>query len=90
MQRLTSPEQELKSETEKESVIKVARLPILKAENTSSAAIGSLRNFTNVRDLDPGFDKGYYSRKKSEATAAKAAQLFEEAISDLGDDLIER
>jgi len=48
MQRLTSPVEVIEPETEKESVIKIARLPILKAENTSSAAIGSLRNFTNV------------------------------------------
>ena len=90
MQRLTRPEQELESETEKESPIKIARLPILKAESTSSAAIGSLRNFTNVRDLDPGFDKDYYSRKKAEA-AAKAAEVIEDTVSELSDDLsIER
>ena len=91
MQRLPSAEQELESETEQGSVIKIARLPILKAESTSSAAIGSLRNFTNVRDLDPGFDKGYYSRKKAEAAAARAAQVIAEDISGTSDDLpIER
>ena len=90
MQRLTSPVEVIESETEKESGIKIARLPLLKAESTSSAAIGSLRNFTNVRDLDPGFDKDYYSRKKAEA-AAKAAEVIEDTVSELSDDLsIER
>ena len=91
MQRLTSPVEVIEPETEKESVIKIARLPILKAESTSSAAIGSLRNFTNVRDHDPGFDKDYYSRKKAEAAAAKAAQVIEDTVSELSDDVsIER
>lgn len=91
MQRLPSTDQETESEVEKESVIKIARLPILKAESTSSAAIGSLRNFTNVRDLDPGFDKDYYSRKNAEAAAAKAAEIIAERLSDASDDLsIER
>ena len=88
MQRLPSQVQELESETEEGSVIKIARLPILKAESTSSAAIGSLRNFTNVRDLDPGFDKEYYSRKKAEAAAARAAQVIADKVSGASDDLL--
>ncbi len=88
IQRLPSPVQKLDSETEKESVIKIARLPILRAESTSSAAIGSLRNFTNVRDLDPGFDKGYYSRKNAEAAVLRAAQVIKDDVSSASDDLL--
>lgn len=86
-QRLPAPEQKLAPEAEKESVIKIARLPILKAESTSSAAIGSLRNFTNVRDLDPGFDKEYQLRKNAEAAALKAAQISADNLSEASDDL---
>lgn len=82
MQRLPSSVEKLESETEKDSVIKIARLPILRAESTSSAAIGSLRNFTNVRDLDPGFDKGYYSRKKTEDAGLKAVEVLSDDVVD--------
>ncbi len=51
------------------NIIKTARLPILKTETTAAASIGSLRNFTNVRDLDAD----YYRRKKEEITTIKAA-----------------
>ena len=86
IQQLPNREPESKSEAKEESVIKMARLPILKADSTSSAAIGSLRNFTNIRDLDPGFDKEYYSRRNAEAP--RAAQVIAEKVSGASDDLL--
>jgi len=82
VQRLPSPPKKIESETDEGSVIKTARLPILKAESTSSAAIGSLRTFTNVRDLDPGFDKGYYARKKAETASLKGVQVIADEASE--------
>ena len=90
VQRLPSPPKKIESETDEGSVIKTARLPILKAESTSSAAIGSLRNFTNVRDLDPGFDKGYYARKKAETASLKGVQVIADEASESSDDLLIR
>jgi hypothetical protein len=90
MRPLPSPTQKLEPATQKDS-LKTARLPILKAESTSSAAISSLRNFTNVRDLDPGFDKGYYPDKEAEVAALKAVQVISDNAIDSNDDLtIER
>ena len=87
IQHLPAPVPSPKSIEGQGSISKIGRLPILKAETASSAAIGSLRNFTNVRDLEPASDKSYYARTNAETATIKATAVTTISVSGSDDEL---
>ncbi len=87
IQHLPAPVPDPKSIEEQGSVSKIGRLPILKAETVSSAAIGGLRNFTNVRDLDPASDKSDNAGTNAETATVKATAVTTITVSDSDDEL---
>jgi hypothetical protein len=86
LQESSAFEREGDSETGAGSVIKIGRLPILKAESSPSASISSLKNFTNVRDHGARFHDDQHSRERA-ILATQTAEPLAEKISDAGDDL---